>query len=135
MTDDAKVEAYTNFNTKLKALINDLLLAYPDVTEIKLLKAGFKVLKKVSKKKPQHVFNLLFAAPYKDKIESKDSAFFASNEFSMEYLSNLKNVWINMDEVNRNHVWNHLIGLMAQNEICNKFHKHGPLVDSSDEEL
>lgn len=135
MNDNAKEQAYLDFNKQLKSLINDLLSVYPDVIEIKLFKAGFKVLKKISKKKPQHVFNMTFALPYKEKIDARDSKYFESDDFKIEYCTNLKTIWIHMDEINKKHVWDHLSILMVKNELCNKFHKNGPLIDSSDEEL
>jgi hypothetical protein len=128
-----KVQAYVDFNIQFKGFMKDLLTAYPNVTELKIMKAGYKLLKKISKKKPQHAFDSMFATPYREYIDNRDSDFFASDNFKIDYCSNLKTVWKNMDDVNRNHIWDHLTVLLKRSEKCNQFRKKGSNVESSDD--
>jgi hypothetical protein len=132
--EQTKVQAYDEFNIQFKEFLKDIIPAYPNVIELKIMKAGYKLLKKISKKKPQHAFDYMFGSRYKEQISKRDSNFFASDSFTLDYCSNLKTVWANMDEVNRSHIWNHISLLVKKSEVCNQFRKKGPNLESSDEE-
>lgn len=120
---DDKTIAYNEFNKMFKEFVNDLVNSYPDVLELKFMRAGYKVLKKISKKKPQHFFNSIFAQPYRERILARDSDFFSSKDFVIDYCNGLKPIWAKVDDVNKVHIFDHLIVILAQSDKCNKFRK------------
>jgi hypothetical protein len=132
--EQSKAQAYDEFNVQFKEFLKDIIPAYPNVIELKIMKAGYKLLKKISKKKPQRTFDYMFGSRYKEQISKRDSDFFASDDFKIEYCSNLKNVWATVDDVNKSHIWNHIALLVKKSEVCNQFREKNKNVESSDEE-
>lgn len=123
---------YEMFNTALENFINDLIKTFPEDNDFKLFKGTIKLLKLASTKKPLELFNLGLTDEYKQNIRDRNENFFLENDYT-DVLNNnelkiddnvnndliikLKNYWKDLNEENRETVWNYFTILLR---LCDK---------------
>ncbi len=126
---------YEMFNTNLENLINDLIQTFPNDNDFKLFKGSFRLLKIASTKKPLELFNIGLTDEYKENIRDRNEVFFLNNDYS-DVLNNselrnqdsnnnvsdklikkLKSYWKDLNEENKDIVWNYFTILL---KLCDK---------------
>ena len=122
------------FNTALENFINDLIKTFPEDNDFKLFKGTIRILKLASTKKPLELFNLGLTDEYKQNIRDRNDNFFLDNDYSdvlnndklnktsndnvsNELIVKLKNYWKDLNNENREIVWNYFTILL---KLCDK---------------
>lgn len=116
------MDPHKAFNHAFKTFIRDLIRAYPDTTEFKLIHGAYKVLKTINDRLV-YVFFQRTLGPYEEHILRRDDTVFMAPDFTVsdEYrmmLPMLVNVWKSADEDNRTAVWNHMAVLIELGRAC-----------------
>ena len=105
----------TKFNLTLGNLINDLILVFPDYNTLLIFKEKFLLLKSSNPRIIMTYFkNTVFQ--YKEQINNKDNKFFLdkdydedvdieSRQWALDEVLNLKVLWKNLTEDNKDTVW------------------------------
>lgn len=105
----------TKFNLTLGNLINDLLLVFPEYTNLTIFKEKFTLLKSTNPRLILTYFkNTVYN--YKDQINSKDERFFLEKKYdedvqiddkqwALDEVLNLKVLWGQLDDDNKSTVW------------------------------
>lgn len=122
---DAKEDSpYKVFCQALKTFIRDLIRVYPDSSELKMVHAGYKIVKTVSKKLVQSLFQTT-VEPYRDYIIKRDDSFFPNFTLPDDYgaiykalLPSLQNMWKGCDDLTRDAVWSHMQVLLVLSDKC-----------------
>lgn len=114
---------YTNFNASLKAFLRELDRTFPNNMTFKALIAGYKILKTMGKKLPQQYFYDLFCKQHSDCIRRRDDSSIFDPSYTPPLLyagiiNDLKNTWVSLDPVTKNTIWDHIIVLIALNDVC-----------------
>jgi hypothetical protein len=110
------VNNLTLFNRKLIDFFNDLRECCPDVGSFGMLSTAIEVGIKLDPAATQKVFHTSVVEEYGEKIKNKDEAFFLehtydehASTFDLQVLvNNLKHVWKNLSDDNREAIWKHL---------------------------
>lgn len=116
---------YKEFNRAVKAMIKDLLIAFPDADLLKLSSCYFAMLKRINKKKPQRYFYKVTEVPHGSSILERDIEYFKSDRFQSPDWRSLVN-WIkeklcSMDKENVDRLFDHLLVLMALSKRCQAY--------------
>ena len=75
--------SHREFNKTTKLFIRALIADLPNVSELAILHAAYKLTKTLSKALPSRLFAELLAEPYGERICSRDMAFFMSDAFKV----------------------------------------------------
>lgn len=116
------------FNKALKDFIRCTMDSFPQYVELKLLLATYKMLKTINKKRPCRLFQNM-TENCQDHILSKDEAFFQENGIQcpdasvQSVMQTMNNVWSQLDEQNKDAVWQHLQKLVLLSKKCPKIDK------------
>ena len=111
----------TMFNRKLIEFLNDLCLCCPEVGSFSMLSTAVGVGIKVDPTAAQKVFHSSVVDGYGDKIKNKDETFFLQHSYDEHattydlqvIVNNLKQVWKNLSNENKEAIWKHLQVLMV----------------------
>lgn len=115
------------FNKATSVFLKALLLMQPTILEFKLIRIGFKVIKKLNAKLPLALWRATVEDPYESYIISRDDSFFvnaafeAPNDYSLLYrkmVPMLVDVWIRSSDNDKNTVWEHLQRLLNLSKKC-----------------
>lgn len=118
---------YKNFNKAFKMFVRDLMRAYPNHSEFKLMHTGYKMIKTVNKRLVHSLFKSTMK-PYYEQILKKDDSFFLTpdftipDDFSAIYKAMVP-IFIRLwkeSETNREAVWNHMHVLIALSKKCDE---------------
>ena len=114
------VSEIKEFNRSMKLFIMELMENFPHVELVKVLHTTFIVSKKLNKRIPRRMFNSMLAMPYRTELSNRDDAFFTSKDFTFicwqSLIESAKTVWISLDELNKNAIWEHLTLLCRINQ-------------------
>ena len=127
-------ELHELFNNKLTEFLKELVQTFPTDPDFKLFQASVRVLKLADEKKPLELFNLGLTNEYKENIRNKNEEFFLNNDYSDvlnnelvkknndndindKLINKLKGYWKNLDNDNREIVWQYFTILL---KICDK---------------
>tara|TARA_Y100000361_G_scaffold148148_1_gene160594 strand:- start:209 stop:613 length:405 start_codon:yes stop_codon:yes gene_type:complete len=127
-------ELHELFNNKLTEFLKELVQTFPTDPDFKLFQASVRVLKLADEKKPLELFNLGLTNEYKENIRNKNEEFFLNNDYSDvlnnelvkknndndindKLINKLKDYWKNLDNDNREIVWQYFTILL---KICDK---------------
>lgn len=115
------------FNNKLKEFLNDLLVSFPEMNDLKLLKNGLHLATTIDVKMPQKFFNEHVACKYETHILGKNEEFFLNETyeavaqqhgFDLDIVSKIKGIWGTIDGENKEIVWKYLQVLILLNRKC-----------------
>lgn len=120
------------FNEQVALFINDLILVYPDDTDLYQFRTTMRMLLLIDDTKIIKIFNTYVYDKYKDKIEVRDSDFFLQNDFSdlmnlreggestitAQLIQKVKRYWSTMSEANQEIVWKYFLILI---KLCEKY--------------
>ena len=123
-----------NFNNKLGEFLGELSDTFPELGDLKLLKTSFMMMRNLSERTTQRIFDTHVAIPFGDKINRKDESFFLNYDYtdvvssiaptsvdaeqSMDIIGKLKSIWHTLDAVNKDVIWKYLAVLMFLNNKC-----------------
>jgi hypothetical protein len=123
------------FNSQLENMLNDLSSVFPDFIDIKVFREKYYLARSSNPRMIILTF-LKYIYPYKDKIVNKDEQFFlsdnltknitnnsdlqkdvnADNEFILTKALNLKTLWLDMNEQQKNTLWTYFKVLIVLSE-------------------
>ena len=118
---------YKTFNKAFKGLLKDLKRTFPTMAELKIMYAGYKLLKSLNKKMVVNVWRDVIEDLYGDKVKLHDDTFFVDPAFRpSEVLSpmyaaivpNLVETWKHLDNENKQAIWLHVDVLLALSQKC-----------------
>lgn len=121
-------EEYIAFNKALKNFIKCSMESFPDVIELKLLFATYKMMKTINKKKPYRFFHSM-TEHCQDAILAKDEDYFTNNGIDcydqtvLNVINVAKGRWDKLDQDSKNAVWAHLQVLVLLSRKCQKIDK------------
>jgi hypothetical protein len=116
---------YKQFNKAFKEMLKDLKRTFPNMNEMKLVYAGYKVVKSLDKKMVNELWREMFETPYRDYIKRHDDSFFTSPDYKLpEGLSpmyaavipTIIETWKHLDDPNKAAIWAHIDVLMTLSE-------------------
>lgn len=128
-------ELHELFNNKLTEFLKELVKTFPSDTDFKLFQASVRVLRLADEKKPLDLFNSGLTEEYKENIITKNEDFFMNNDYSdvlnnenlqklnsdndvnNKLINKLKDYWKDLDDDNRNIVWQYFTVLL---KICDR---------------
>jgi hypothetical protein len=128
-------ELHELFNNKLTEFLKELVKTFPSDTDFKLFQASVRVLRLADEKKPLDLFNSGLTEEYKENIRTKNEDFFMNNDYSdvlnnenlqklnsdndvnNKLINKLKDYWKDLDDDNRNIVWQYFTVLL---KICDR---------------
>ena len=112
-----------SFNSHFIEMMNDIILLFPDSTDLKTGINSFETIKQLN---PSLVIKNWFTTvyvPYQDVIERGDLSFFCEKDYSsdlgkvsnandiMSIIDNIRVLFISMDTINRTHTMNYIKNL------------------------
>lgn len=119
---EAKKAVYKDFNKALKTFIREMMVVYPEVKELKMMIAMYKVIKTISYKRPQRIFNSFVAEKYSQNIIDGDFDVFLQESFTYDGFNDicdgLKKAFKEVDEQNKKIIRDHLLVLLCLNKKC-----------------
>ncbi len=113
----------SKFNMTISNLIDDLIIICGDkFKNLKIFKEQFKLLKKCNPRKIIEQF-LINIQPYKEQIKNKNDDFFLKKNYeeevnknvseesyieqSLDQILNLKEIWLTLEEKNKEIIWSY----------------------------
>ena len=105
------------FNLTIDNLVNDIILVFPDYEYLRVFKEKFNLLIKFNVRKPIEYFkNSIYI--YKEPIVNRNEDFFIKRNYnedikdlqydshwSLDQVLNLKDLWNELDDENKNIIW------------------------------
>lgn len=120
--DSIKTTQHKDFNRTLKTFIREMIHVFPEIKELRMVLMLYKLMKTISIKRPQKVFNELVAQPYSQDIIDGNFDVFLSDSFTYEeckdLCDSLKRSFKEIDPENRQIIHNYLLALLACNKKC-----------------
>ena len=120
----------SRFNLTINNLTDDLINLYPDYSYLDTFKSKFELLIKYNQRLSLNYFKET-VYPYKDNIMSKNSDFFLkkdyeddvnkidmNNSWTLDRVLDMKNIWGQLSNENKDIVWNYFIVLIKLSEMC-----------------
>lgn len=120
----------TRFNSTINNLTDDLINLYPDYSYLDIFKTKFELLIKYNPRLSINYFKET-VYPYKDNIMNKNSDFFLkkdyeddvnkidmNNSWTLDRVLDMKNIWGQLSDENKEIVWNYFIVLIKLSEMC-----------------
>ena len=119
---------YNLLNEKMIELMTNLISAFPDLNDFKLIKKGTIMLSTLDYKNPYKIFRDYVNVKYKEQIMNKDDAFFLNTveyeiydqenkDYWKDFIEQLKRVWVTLDDTNKENIWKYLQIFVA---LCSK---------------
>lgn len=125
---------FTVFNKQAEDFFKNIIDGFPSTPEFEIvkkefrsLKGGFSMLKTISEKQPQLIFKEYIVKEYRDKILNKDESFFLDKKYDItskqkdywiEFIANIKKIWITMDDRSKENMWNFFTLLVYLSDKC-----------------
>lgn len=114
-----------DFARGVKDFLRDLMRTYPDVSELKVVFACYKVIKLTGKKNVHRVWQEV-SSPYLGFIRARDESFISAGNvvlpsgyaFYSAYVPVFRSMWLSMPPQNKDAVWAHLHNLVVLGELC-----------------
>ena len=116
----------TAFVTQMTNFIDDIILICPNENDFKVFKNAVLLLKRTNPKKIAEFFRE-YSSKYRKKIIDKNETFFLTNDYTELDISNqeqftktmnkLKIYWKDLNDVNKNKVWDYLQILLKLNDM------------------
>jgi hypothetical protein len=121
-TDSPKTQAYKEFNRTVKTFLREMIQVFPEVRELRMALMLYKLMKTISVKRPQKIFNELIAANHsKDIIDGNFDVFLTDNftyPEAHDVCEGLKKAFKEVDDSNRKVIHDYLLALLACNKKC-----------------
>jgi hypothetical protein len=125
----SKLHFYELFNEKTDEFFKDLIIAFPNIEQFKILRSGFNLIKNFDHKKPQKIFNSYIGSLYKDMILTKNEEFFlqkkdfdiyynTEKEYWESFINYLRNIWTNVNNTDKESIWKYLHILLILSHKC-----------------
>jgi hypothetical protein len=123
-----EAERFKAFNHAIKTFLRELMTRFPDIPELKLTFAGYKVLKTVNKKSPCTVFMRLITEEGVPFVLKKDDSYFMRPNLDIDPC--LRGIaiaatreWSKLEPVSKEAIWQHmsLMCLLAFPEFVPSF--------------
>lgn len=115
-------EVFKEFNRGLKKFIREMIEVYPEIKELKMMLAAYKVMKTLSYKRPQRVFNSLIADKHSADIINGNFDVFLDESFTYDGFSDicegLKKAFKGVDNANKQAIRDHMLALLYLNKKC-----------------
>lgn len=117
------------FNAKSEEFIKELVVSFPNIKHFAQIKTGFMFIKNLDKRQPQDIFNTYISAKYREQILTCDEKFFLDKDYDMidpnykreyweEFIDNIRTVWQDLDEPNKEAIWRYFKVLVILNDKC-----------------
>ena len=112
-----KKQCLNIFNQKLKELVNDLIVVFPNDTDLYSFKTSLNMIGLVNERQMIDLFVRFVHNTYKAQILSRDESFFLTHTYSEEIshagddnvtnqlIAKIKSYWAEMSAENKNVVW------------------------------
>jgi hypothetical protein len=110
------------FNKAFKFMLKDLKRTFPNMNELKIIYAGYKIIKALNKKMVHDLWKEVAETPYGEYLKRHDASFFVDPDFKpAECLSpayaalvpSLVETWRHLDDGNKSAIWKHIDVLLA----------------------
>lgn len=121
-----KKEVYYNlFNEKAEEFLKEITSNFPDVKQFQIFKTSFNLMKTYDIKKPQQIFHSYVYEEYGDFLLRRDERFFLETnvnitsrrvEYWQEFIQNIRDIWKNLTEEDKQAIWQYFIILVKINE-------------------
>lgn len=109
-----EADPYKEFNHALKFFMRELMKVFPDVGDLKMLFSLYKMMKTISRKKPQRYFQDLLDG-HQSELLSKNVDYFLSIQPAdatlRKIMGPLKHAYASIDDENKEVIWQHMIAL------------------------
>ena len=95
------------FNNKLDELLSELVVTFPEMTDLKVLKNGLNLAKTLDVKMAQNIFNQHVANTYETQILNQDEHFFLNEDYEeitlkhgvdLDIIKKLKSIWKELED-------------------------------------
>jgi hypothetical protein len=132
--NNLQVAYLENFNNKLGEFLGELADTFPEINDLRLLKSSFSLMRNLSERTPQKMFDAHVAGPFGDKINRRDESFFLNFDYTdvvasiavdsseaeqgLDIIGKLKTIWHTLDATNKDAIWKYLTVLMFLNGKC-----------------
>lgn len=97
----------SSFNDLMQQFLDDLEIAFPNDSDIKKYQATFGLLRKSNARKPMNEF-MASVGPYASQIMEKNEVFFLETETEFMSLLNIKELWAQATDENKDAIWQYL---------------------------
>lgn len=127
-TSSNKMVFIDRFNSTTEDFLTQLVETFPNVSQFQQFKTGFVLLKTVSNKQPQSIFDSYIAAKYRDQIMKKDEQFFMTEKYDIDstekdhwesFIETICGLWKSLTEENKDKIWQFFRVLIVLNDKCN----------------
>lgn len=101
------------FNAKMLEFCQDLVDTFPEDNDFKVCQNLVVWSLGMDKTMPQRMFNQHVAARYHEMLMHKNEAFFLNETFDpsvtdVQFVTKLKQIWVNLDDSNKDAVWKYM---------------------------
>jgi hypothetical protein len=129
----AGTQAYIDsFNKKMGEFLAELSTTFPEIQDLRLLKTSFTMMRSISDKTPQKLFDVHVALRFGEQILRRDESFFLAYDYtdvianipgvetkeSLDIVGQLKAIWHSLSDSNKEAVWKYLAVLLYLNSKC-----------------
>lgn len=110
------------FHNKLIDFTDDLSSICPHLNELKLVKRTIQNEFPFTKKDIHKIFRDNVVIPFGEHIQNRDEVFFLeSADYSgtpvgFDLITQIKGIWVDLSDVNKDMIWKHLLLLVKLNE-------------------
>ena len=131
-----KAKCLELFNMKLKEFVNDLIVVFPQDSDLYSFKTSLNVIGLVNDKQMIELFIQFVHNVYRSRIMNRDESFFLTHTYTEEVthmadqnvtqqlIDKIKSYWSEMSEQNKNTVWQYFEVLIKLTDRyileCNK---------------
>jgi hypothetical protein len=124
------IDSYQLFNKKLLEFVEDLIFICPEVNDFRVFKDTCIWAIRIKKEFAQSLFHACVYEPYAGKVMNKDESFFIQENFNeydqyiamysndLNLVQKLKNIWSDLDDINKDAIWSYLRVLSVLNKKC-----------------
>ena len=128
-------DCFKIFNHALKEFLNDIIIAFPDATELKAIKLVYKIFKEINRNYPQKQFNQLIVVPYEQALKNRDEDYIMADvKKSLDETTGTDMVtsilkkaqmsilerWKQLSADQKSTLWDHMDVLVRLNNVCNR---------------
>jgi len=118
------------FNKKLLEFAEDLIFRCPEVNNFRIFRDTSIAAIKLDKGFARGLFHICVYEPYYDQVMNKDESFFLRESFKeydrfleewqqdMNLVQQIKKIWLDLDDKNKETIWTYLRVLLALNKKC-----------------
>lgn len=116
---------FKEFNKAVKVFLKDLKTNFPHIEYFGLISCSFAIVKRLSKKKPQQYFYEVIEEPHGKYILDRNADYFMSDQFTssfwVSFTEFVKNQVRQLDNTNRQKLFDHLLVLIAWSKKCQQY--------------